>query len=187
MEIAVADAADHRTGRSGRPRGYPRRRRRLPNCRCDIGTQTSVTTAVAPGQQRKAGAMGAVAYLPAQRDPRGAGPVKAGAAEFQFAKTLRVPPQQGGRAVELDHQMRAFVQMRAGILVEGARRVAIDDDPRHRDAGLDGGGDTFDRPSSGQNRRRRRRRPGRLAQAQSVSSVMMPSVPSEPTKSPVRS
>ena len=47
--------------------------------------------------------------------------------------------------MKFHHQMRAFVQMRAGILVEGAGRIAIDKlDPGHGNARLDGGGHAFD-------------------------------------------
>lgn len=103
--------------------------------------------------------------------------------------------EEGGRlghaalaAVELDEEMRLLWQPRIGMEVEAAHHHRIDQlDPGYGQAHLDRGDDGGDRLGHrGKAADRGRLRLGLAEQAQR-GSVMMPSVPSEPTKRWVRS
>ena len=192
MEIAVADMADDRR-RSGRCAsmsslrlddafGEPRDRH------ADVGGAARRARAqrrARPNRRRAAPATAACAP-PACRPSRNAAAVDSRAIS---PKRLDLLGDAASAAVELDEQRRRLRQVELGIGVEGADLQCVEQlDARHRNAELDRCDDGV---AGAVERRERADRRGEIASgmpcSRSVSSVMMPSVPSEPTSSRVRS
>ena len=189
MEIAVADMADHRREQPARRGvaltfadafGEPRNRH------ADIGRQRLYAR---PQPLRRP--IGVMPRLPQPRAVLGAHrPVERTAAEIlrNLAEALRLLGDARLGAVKLDKQHRHFRQRQLRVEIARPHLQRIQKfDARHRNAGLDGeDGGVARRLDRGERADARRDRLGN-AGSRSVISVMMPSVPSEPTMSRVRS
>jgi hypothetical protein len=156
-----------------------------------MGTHTSVASDDLAGRQRLHRPVGVVAGLPQLVAVLLVGRlVERPAALFgrDGAEQFRLLLDAGRGAVELDEQRVGLLQPQPRIGVEGAHMDLVDElDARHRNAALDGGDD---RPAGGVDRRERANAGGdRFGDAVELHpiSVMIPSVPSEPTSSRVRS
>ena len=192
VEIAVADMADDRRDQACSLRCRAGSRSTHSASR-EIGTQTSVANALAPGRSAQRRPIGVVARLP---EPACGPPACVAQANGPPPNSRAISPKRsrllgdaGLGAVEFDEQRRHFRQVELRIDVAGLDLQRIEQlDPRYRNAGLDGqdgGVAGTPRPiGNGQT-------PAAIASGMpcslSVSSVMTPSVPSEPTSRRVRS